>query len=60
LRTSGPATFGPADETADTDKKDGADEQQQHQCRTEGSQSVYIRVIRGKKYDSLILRGESL
>jgi hypothetical protein len=48
--TFGPATFGPADKTADyTDKKDGTDEEKQHQCRTEGSQSVYIRVIRGKK-----------
>jgi hypothetical protein len=35
----------------DTDKKDGTDEQQQDQCRTEGSQSVYIRVISAvKKY----------
>jgi hypothetical protein len=41
--------------TADyADEKDAADKWKQHQCRTEGSQSVSSAV---KKYDSLILHG---
>jgi hypothetical protein len=36
--------------TADyADEKDAADEWKQHQRRTEGSQSAYIRVICGKR-----------
>jgi hypothetical protein len=46
--------------TADyTDETDGADEEKQHQRRTEGSQSVYIRAICGKRtvvWEPLITR----